>query len=349
MSLIEGYEKDEMNALNRILATVTGKETDRIPIFPMIDALPAHIFDISTEKYYSSAENVVKGQKKLQELFNLDYISNFYYLAIETELFGMNSLFFENGSPNAGKPSVQDIDFFLENEIPQVQGTEVYQKTIQTTKGLVEEYKGKKPILSVQAAPFSLPSMLMGSSEWFEALLMYPDKITEVLKFTTDFAEQWAQGHIEAGADVIVVVDGVGTATSIPKEVFQQFVIPIYQDLNERLNAPIVFYTAGGDMLPFAEILPETGTIGVFPSGNDDLETFKKKAAGEYTIFGNINNLEMGDWPHDFMEKVVKQTIEVGKPGGKFVLATQHMIPHGVTKEKIADFINTALKYAYYH
>ncbi len=348
MSLIQGYEKDEMSALDRLLATVTGKETDRIPIYPMIDALPAQLFGISTEDYYSKAENVVKGQNKLQDLFNLDYVSNFFYLALETELFGMESMFFENGSPNAGEPAIGDVEYFTSHSIPEVAGHPAYEKSLLTTKNLAEKYKGEKPILSVQTAPFSLPSMLMGSSQWFESILMYPDRVPDVLKFTTDFAVQWAKGQLDAGADVVVVVDGVATATSIPKEVFKQFVIPIYQDLNERLGAPIVFYTAGGAMLPFADILHETGVVGVFPSANDDLGAFNERAAGKYTIFGNVNNLEMGDWPNDFMEKVVEQTISAGKPGGKYSIATQHMIPHGVSKEQIATFISLCLRYAYH-
>lgn len=348
MSLVKGYENDEMNALDRILATVTGKIPDRIPIYPMIDALPAELFDMSVKEYYAKASNVINGQIKLQELLNLDYVSNFFYLAIESELFGMNSLFFEHASPNAGEPIVSDLNYFLKEHIPSIAESSIYQKTINTTKGLVEKFKGNKPILSVQSAPFSLPSILMGSSQWFEAILMNPDKISDILEFTTDFAVEWAKGHLEAGADVIVVVDGVGTATSIPKDVFRDYVIPVYEDLNKKIDAPIVFYTAGGDVLPFADIFHKTKTIGVFPSADDDLAEFKKISGGKYTLFGNLNNLELGDWPIDFMEKAIKKTINIGKPNGKFVLATQHMIPHGVSIEKIAELINIALKYAYY-
>ncbi|MGV9172722.1 MAG: uroporphyrinogen decarboxylase family protein [Promethearchaeia archaeon] len=348
MPLVNGYENDDMNALERILATVMGKETDRIPIFPMIDALPSEIFNLTIEEYFSSASNVINGQKKLQELLNLDYVSNFFYLALESELFGMESLFFENGSPNAGEPIASDLNFFLENEIPSIAESPQYQKTIETTKGLASEYKGTKPILSVQSAPFSLPSILMGSSKWFEAILMYPEKINDVLNFTLDFATRWAQGHLDAGADIIVLVDGVGTATSIPKDIFEEYVIPLYKKLNKQLDAPIVFYTAGGDMLPFADILPKTEIIGVFPSSDDNLAKFKEKAEGKYTLFGNLNNLELGDWPRDFMEKVIKKTIKIGKPEGNYILATQHMIPHGVSIEKIGDLISMALKFAYY-
>ena len=63
---------------------------------------------------------------------------------------------------------------------------------------------------------------------------------------------------------------------------------------------------------------------------------------------GNLNNLELGDWPLDFMEQTIKETIEIGKPNGKYVLATQHMIPHNVPIEKIGELLTIALKYAYY-
>ena len=188
----------------------------------------------------------------------------------------------------------------------------------------------------------------MGSEKWFNSLLMNPEKIPDILNYSLDFAEIWAKGHLEAGADVIVVVDGVGTATSIPKDIFQEFVIPTYKELNKRLGVPIVFYTAGGDMLPFADLLAQTGVIGVFPSADDDLQEFKEKSQNKYTIFGNINNLEMAEWPEDFMDEIIRDTINIGKPGGKYVFATQHMIPHGVSQEKIAKLITYALNYGFY-
>ena len=348
MSLIKGFENDKMNAVDRILATVTGKIPDRVPLFPMIDSFPSNMLGMSIEQYFSSASSIIKGQQKVQEAFNLDYVSNFFYLAIESEIFGMKTLFFEGGSPNTGEPIAKSADFFINNDIPNLHEHPSYLKTISATKGLVENFKGKKPILSVQTGPFSLPSLLMGSTPWFEEILKNPENIDNILNFAKKFGIAWAKGHLEAGADIIVFVDGLATATSIPRDMFEEIIIPIYKAITQDINAPIVFYTAGGDMLPFAEILDKTGVIGVFPSANDDLKEFKSLSKGRYTLFGNINNLEFGDWPTDFMQKVIKKTIEIGKPEGKFVLATQHMIPHNVSKEKIANFISIALKYAYY-
>ncbi len=348
MSLVKGFEDDLMNALDRILAVVTGKIPDRIPIFPMIDSLPSKLFEKSIEQYFSSASNVIEGQKKLQELLNLDYISNFFYLAIETEIFGMNTLFFDGGSPNTGELAAKSMDFFFETEFPSIFEHPVYQKTISVTKSLVELYKGKKPILSVQAGPFSFPSLLMGASNWFESILIHSDKIKPVLDYAMKFGETWAKGHIEAGADVIVLVDGLATATSIPKDMFEETVIPLYKKITKDLKVPVVFYTAGGDILPFADLFEKTGVIGVFPSANDDLNEIKNTIDGKYTLFGNINNLEFGDWPSDFMDNVIKETIKSGKPNGRYVLATQHMVPHDVPIEKIGEFISIALKYAKY-
>ncbi|MFX1570739.1 MAG: uroporphyrinogen decarboxylase family protein [Promethearchaeota archaeon] len=348
MSLVKGFNDDEMNSVDRILAVVTGLIPDRIPIFPMIDSIPSELLNLSIKQYFSSAENLIAGQKKLQDLLNLDYVSNFFYLAIESEIFGMDTLFFERGSPNTGEPIAKSIDYFSNIDIPYLYDHKVYQKTISTTKGLVNLFKAQKPIISIQTGPFSFPSLLMGSSAWFESILINPEKVKDVLDFATKFGVSWANGHIEAGADIIVLVDGLATATSIPKDMFEELVIPIYQKISRELKVPLVFYTAGGDIQPFAELFKKIGVIGVFPSANDDLSEIKKLSNGKYTLFGNLNNLEFEDWPLNFMEKVVKETIEIGKPNGNFVLATQHMIPHGVSIGKIGEFISIALKYAYY-
>ncbi|MBD3254024.1 MAG: hypothetical protein GF383_02985 [Candidatus Lokiarchaeota archaeon] len=348
MSLIKEKGKDKLNALDRLLATVSGETPDRIPLFPMIDSIPSRLVNMNVESYYSDAENVINGQKKLQKLLNLDYVSNFYYLPIETELFGMKTLFFQESSPNSGNPIVKSLEFFAENKIPNIYDNEDYIKTIKTTKGLAELYKGKIPILSVQSGPFSFPSLLMGTTEWFEFMLMEPENISYALEFSRSFCNTWAKGHIEAGADVIVLVDGLATATSIPRDVFIDYVIPLYKQLKNDISAPIVFYTAGGDILPFADLFDKMGVLGVFPSSNDDLTEVRQKSEGEYSLFGNINNLEFGDWSLDFMDNVISNMINENKEGGKYILSTQHMIPHNVSIQKIADMLNIALKHAYY-
>jgi uroporphyrinogen decarboxylase len=346
--MIKNNEKDDMSALDRLLAVVTGETPDRVPIYPMIDSLPAELLGLSIEEYFSNAQNVIQGQKKLQNLLDLEYLSNFFYLAIESELFGMDTIFFEEGSPNTGKPIAETLDFFDNSKLPNLNDSEIYQKTLNVTKALADSYKGQKPILSVQSGPFSFPSLLMGTSNWFETLLVTPEESNKALDFSLDFGISWAKGHLEAGADAIVLVDGLATATSIPKDVFQEKVIPLYENLTNTLDAPVVFYTAGGNILPFAEEFQKTGVIGVFPSADDSLKDFKDKSKNNYTLFGNLNNLELGDWTTEFMEKAVKKTIETGKSGGKYVLSTQHMIPHNVSIEKVAKLINIALKYAYY-
>jgi len=348
MSLVKGYEKDQMNALERILTVLKGEIPDRIPIFPMIDSIPSRYLSLSIEQYYSKANNIIEGQKRLQDLFNLDYVSNFFYLAIESEIFGMKTLFFEEGSPNTGQPIVKDINFFQNNEIPNIYENPIYQKTIRVTKGLADKFKGKKPILSVQSGPFSFPSLLMGTTPWFESILMNPEKVNDVLDYAVEFCKEWAIGQLEAGAEVIVLVDGLATATSIPLDLFKELIIPLYQKLTTKIKAPIIFYTAGGEILPFANFFENMGLIGVFPSANDDLKEFKKVSNHKYTVFGNINNLEFGDWSLDFMNEVIQKTIEMGKPNGQFVLSFQHMIPHNIPNEKIADFISIALKHSFY-
>ena len=51
---------------------------------------------------------------------------------------------------------------------------------------------------------------------------------------------------------MIVLVDGLATATSIPLDMFEEIIIPTFQRITKDLGVPIVFYTAGGDILPFA-------------------------------------------------------------------------------------------------
>lgn len=349
MSMLHRSRNDSIGAVERLLAVVKGEIPDRVPVYPMIDSLPAHALGVSIKEYYATASTVLRGQALLQERLDLEYVLSFFYLAMETELFGMQTTFFDNASPNAGRPIVDSTDFFASNDVPELHGNPIYEKTLALTRGLAERYKGKKPVLAVQTGPFSFPAMLMGASGWFEALLLQDEQaIARVLEFSRDFGIQWARGHVEAGADAIVFVDGLATATGIPPDMFEARALPAIKAFVSAVKAPCVFYTAGGDLVPIAGQIGQAGVVGAFPSANDDLAAFKRGCNNAIVTFGNLNNLELGDWTDAFMQETIAAAMDAGKPGGKFILATQHMIPHDVGLDRVARLIDVAMERSWY-
>jgi uroporphyrinogen-III decarboxylase len=61
--------------------------------------------------------------------------------------------------------------------------------------------------------------MLMGTELWMELLFFAPDDVRErvmeqFLSVTTEFAVSWANAQLEAGADAIVLADGMSSGSS---------------------------------------------------------------------------------------------------------------------------------------
>ncbi|MCP5495480.1 MAG: hypothetical protein H7A23_13070 [Leptospiraceae bacterium] len=93
-----------MKSMERVLTSLSFIEPDRVPLFLLFTMHGAKELKISIQEYFSKSESVVEGQLLLRQKYEHDCYYSFYYAAIETEAFGGEVIYQEDGPPNAGKP-----------------------------------------------------------------------------------------------------------------------------------------------------------------------------------------------------------------------------------------------------
>ncbi len=91
----------EMTSLQRVLTTLGHREPDRVPLFLLLSMTGAKFAGKSIEDYFGDAELVAAKQLEMQRRYGQDCLYSLYYVAAEVEPFGGNTIFFEDGPPNA--------------------------------------------------------------------------------------------------------------------------------------------------------------------------------------------------------------------------------------------------------
>ena len=99
-----------MTSLDRVLTTLGFKEPDRVPFFLLLTMHGAQELGLCINDYYSNAEYVIEGQRRLLEKYQDDCLLNFTYASLETEAWGGETIFSEDGPPNAGEPIIKKPD-----------------------------------------------------------------------------------------------------------------------------------------------------------------------------------------------------------------------------------------------
>ncbi|MEA3490695.1 MAG: uroporphyrinogen decarboxylase family protein [Campylobacterota bacterium] len=337
-----------MTSMQRVLTAIGQEEADRVPYFLLLSMHGAKELNLSIEEYFSSAKNVFEGQLKLREKYGHDCYYSLFYAPIDTEAFGADVIYSEDGPPNAGEP-------FLKKEMidslraPTVGESKVLKKVLDATSMLKEVAKDEVPIIGVVVSPFSLPVMQMGFSSYLD--LIYDDRklFEKLMRVNIGFCINWANAQLEAGATAITYFDPISSTTIIPRELYLETGFKVAKETISQINGPTATHFASGDCLPIMKDIIETGTAVVGVSIFEDLRDLKSAADKRLTLLGNLNAIEMRHWSVEQTKQYVKEAIDSAAKGGGFILADNHgEIPWDIKEETLLAIREAVYEYGKY-
>lgn len=205
---------------------------------------------------------------------------------------------------------------------------------------LAQEVKGRVPIIGAVIAPFSLPSMLMGTEKWMNLMLFEEPAVRtqvmeRILDISLEFCTTWANAQLAAGADVIVLADGMASAAVITRQQFMDLALPVLRNTIPRINGPVV-HEGIGHIHPMLDLLADIGLTGVMLSHRDDIAVCRQIVGDKLTLIGNLNNIEMLRWTPEEMKQKVRSVLAAAASGNRFILSAQGPeIPLGVPDDVI--------------
>jgi uroporphyrinogen decarboxylase len=310
--------------MQRVLTTLGQKEPDRVPLFNLLTLHGAKELGLTIQSYFSKAENVVEGQVRMQKKYQHDCYYGFHYASLEIEAFGGESIFFEDGPPNAGAPIINKPTDIKHLEVPDISQSPALQTVLETQRQLKAIAKEDIPIIGVAMSPFSLPVMQMGFEAYLDLLLFQPELFTRLMKINEAFCVEWSNAQLAAGATAICFFDPVSSNSIITPEQYAQISQPIAKRTLSQINGPTATHFASGRCHKIISPVVDTGTAIIGVSTFEDLPSIKKEISGRLTILGNLNGIEMRRWTAEEAELAVKTAISQAGPGGGFVLSDNH-------------------------
>jgi uroporphyrinogen decarboxylase len=338
-----------MTSLERTLTALGQKEPDRVPLFLLTTMHGAKELGLTIREYFSRAENVVKGQVLLQKKYESDCYYPFFYAAIETEAWGVDTIFIEDGPANAGRPVIASFEEIESIEVPDVHESSSLVKVMTAIRGLAKESAGKIPVVGVAISPFSLPVMQMGFEAYLDLIYTQPELFMALMKKNQQFSADWANAQLEAGANAICYFDPVSSSTCIPPDLYRKTGLMVAKETIARIKGPTATHLASGRCLPIIDDIATTGTAIVGVSALEDIGEVKRVCNKRLTVLGNLNGIEMRRWTPAEAELQVRNVIQKAGRGGGFILADNHgEIPYQVPDSVLLAISRAAKKYGTY-
>jgi uroporphyrinogen decarboxylase len=183
--------------------------------------------------------------------------------------------------------------------------------------------------------PFTLAMHLMGN-ELFLKMRRDPAAVTEVVKFCAEVGEQAARGYLEAGCDIVAVVDPMTSQIS-PKH-FAEFVEPHVNAVFNAVRAAggLSSMFVCGDASRNLEAMCRTNCDNVSIDENVPLEMARELSHQHQRSFGGNLKLTavllLGDEDDSKLEAL--RCMEIGGTNG-FVLAPGCDLPYATPPENL--------------
>jgi len=340
---------ETMTSLQRVLTTLSHKEPDRVPLFLLFTMHGAKELGLSIREYFSKPENVVEGQLRLLKKYRNDAIYAFHYASVETEAWGGEVLFTEDGPPNAGAPIITCPDDIKKLKPPKVSESPALLRVLKSIELLKEKVGDTVPIIAPAMSPFSLPVIQMGFDHYIELIYEQPELFQQLMAVNEEFHVEWSNAQLAAGATAICYFDPVSSTSIIPKDLYLKTGHAVAKRTIARLNGPTATHFASGRCLPLVDDIAETGTAVIGFSTDEDVPALKDACRGKLTLLGNLNGIEMRNWSADDAERIVKQVIREAGAGGGFILSDNHgEIPYQVPDDVLLAISEAVHKWGNY-
>lgn len=211
----------------------------------------------------------------------------------------------------------------------------------------------KKDDAAAAAIKLGVAPMLisMGLDGFSYALADDPDLVHEVLRRYTDWQLVVTQNLIDLGFDFLWSFDDIAYKSGpfCSLETFRTFLMPAFRRVAEAITIPWVFHS-DGDISPVLDDLLTLGMDGIHPlePGPMDLGSVKESYGDRVCLIGNVSVDALSAAEPEEIDRIVRDCIRTGGPGGGYMISSSNSIPAYAKAENVVAMAEAIQRYGAY-
>ncbi len=210
-----------MKGLQLIKKAFALETVERTPWVPFVGVHGGFLTGVDAETYLKSADEVVKGIDKAIREYSPDGVPVVFDLQIEAEILGCQLQWAPHNPPAVISHPLAERAKLADLAVPKITDGRI-PVAVKAAKVL----RAKHPDIALYGlitGPFTLALHLLGT-DIFTKLFEAPDEVIEVMEFCTRVGNKMAEYLMDAGCDIIAVVDPM--TSQIDPMTFGTFVTP---------------------------------------------------------------------------------------------------------------------------
>ncbi|HZK70850.1 MAG TPA: uroporphyrinogen decarboxylase family protein [Clostridia bacterium] len=265
-----------------VLKTLRHEKTDRVPWVPFAGVHAGKLKGYTGEEVLRDADKLLEALIEVNKFYMPDGMPVVFDLQIEAEILGCELLWAKENPPSVrAHPLAEEKTIPCKCKIPTKESGRI-PMILDVMRRLKTAIGNDTALYGLVCGPFTLASHLRGTAIFMD-MMKDPEYVKELVDFCSQVCIQMADFYIEAGMDVIAVVDPLVSQIS-PKHIEKM--------LSEGFNAVFDFIRNKGALSCFFVCGNASKQIEVMchmnPDGISVDENVNLKAAKEITDKYNI-------------------------------------------------------------
>lgn len=316
-----------------LFKTLKNEITERAPWVPFAGVHAGALVNADAIEVLTNEETLVKALLEVNRLYKPDGQPVVFDLQLEAEILGCDLVWAKDGPPSvASHPLADTMSIPCDCKLPTEKDGRM-PLVLSAMRRMKKEVGDTTALYGLICGPFTLASHLRGN-DIFMDMFDDEDYVKNLLTFCTKVAKRMSDMFIEAGMDVIAVVDPL--VSQISSTHFEEFLSQPFSDLFAHINAKAFssFFVCG-DATRNIEVMCQTKPHSISVDENVDLVA-AKTITDRYNVVigGNIplTSVMLHGTQQDNMKYVVELINKVGEYKN-FIVAPGCDMPYAVPIE----------------
>ncbi len=251
-----------MTGLERVRAVFAGKEPDRIPFVPTVHAGLARMFGVPLGEFFTDArvmaETIISGYRG----FGYDGVQLSLGVTAEPEAFGARVEQPADAAPVLKERLLKDparLDHLREID-PLTRGRFLLFR--EAVELVADEIGTEAFIIVTLRGPFLMAAQLRGVEDALVDTIQAPDRLAELLDFTTEVSVRLGRAFARSGAHAVVLGEATCSPSFISPDTYRGLILERHRRVVSELRRTgweAVGLHICGDVLPIFEDVLSTG------------------------------------------------------------------------------------------
>ena len=325
---------DMQNGKELVFGALKNQETERVPWVPFVGCHAASLIGVTCVDYFNSKEHIVNGVLEAYNVYRPDGLPVLFDLQIEAEALGCKLKYADENPPSVFTHPLEDGVKLSELQML-TEDMGRFPIVLEATREICKKIGSDIALYGLITGPYTLATHLMGTEIFYE-MSDDPDHVHEVMDFCEKVCISVSKMYIDAGTDIIAVVDPM--TSQISADAFSEFVTPYATRVFDYIRAcgKLSSFFVCGDATKNVENMCLCKPDNISIDENIEL-AFAKEMGAKYGVSfgGNIKltvSMLFGS-PTDNINDA-KNCMEIGGTKG-FILAPGCDMPYATPKENV--------------